>query len=64
MKENVLVNNNYKSSVRYLTYRGTTYDCPREDMYKTIEFSYQKEEFIKNTIEKEITNNHTLELKI
>ncbi len=63
MNEYVCVDNNYKSSVRYLTYRGTFYDCPKEDSHKQVEFSYQIKEFIKKPVEKEITNNHTSELK-
>jgi len=58
-----LVINNYKSSVRYLTYRGMSYNCPREDKYQAVEFAYQKKEIVQKCVEKEITNNHDLELK-
>ncbi len=55
--------NNYKSSVRYLTYRGMAWNCTREEQYQNVEFSYQKEELIRKCVEKEITNNHNSELK-
>lgn len=57
------VTNNYKSSVRYLTYRGMAWNCERELKYQQVEFSYQKEELIHKCVEKEITNNHNSELK-
>lgn len=57
------VNNNYKSLVRYLTYKGMSWDCPREEKYRLVQFSYQKEELVCKCVEKEITNNHSLELK-
>jgi len=57
------VNNNYKSLVRYLTYKGMAWNCPREEKYQFVEFSYQKEELVRKCVEKEITNNHNLELK-